>query len=310
MNGENSSLVIAKTELASEVLAAQKRAEVESRIIIAKKFPRDYDIVRTNILKACARPAFAESALYSKPVAGKDIVGLSIRFVESAIQAMTNINVETQAIFDDKDKRIVRVTVIDIESNTSYNLDVTISKTVERKKVSPYDTVLSHRENTKGERVYLVEANEDQLTVKQNALISKAIRTLGLRLFPSDIADECTKRIYETMSKGLKEDPEFEKKKIIDSFTKIGVSPDSIKKYLKRDNLNGLLERELIELRQKYTAIKDGECTISEAFATQEELATEEEILDKVKEIVKASAASGVSTDIKMPVRKVQSDNK
>ena len=77
-----------KRELASDVLAAQGRAQVQARYLMARQNPRDWDLVRQRVLKDCDRPFFADAALYSKPMGNSKVTGLSIRFAEAAQRAL------------------------------------------------------------------------------------------------------------------------------------------------------------------------------------------------------------------------------
>ena len=118
---------------------------VEARYIMAIRRPRDMDVVREKMLKECRRPSFAAVARYQKPI-GRDKSkwpsGPSIRFAEAAVRNMTNITVETMTVYDDREKRIVRVTVTDLEANVPYAQDVTITKTIERRQRKEGDQVL------------------------------------------------------------------------------------------------------------------------------------------------------------------------
>jgi hypothetical protein len=127
----------ALVETASTAVAAQAKAMVEARYIMAMQRPRNWDQVRQDIVRECKRPSFAhnKSAYYRKPI-GQGVEGLGIRFVEVALRCMTNVLVETTMIFEDDAKEVHRVAVTDLESNLTYPLDVRVSKTVERSKPS------------------------------------------------------------------------------------------------------------------------------------------------------------------------------
>jgi hypothetical protein len=246
-------------ETASTSVAVQARAIIEARYIMAMHHPRDIDTVRERLLKECARPGFAEVAKYNKPV-GKGIVGPSIRFTEAAIRCMQNIDVSTMTVYDDREKRIVRVSVCDIESNVPYSQDVTIQKTVERRSKKDGDVVVKERLNSNNQKLYIIEAYDDDILNKQNALISKAIRTLGLRLLPGDILEECMEAVGKTLSKHDSVDPDAAKRKIFDSFSTVGVKVSDIKDWLGHSG-ESLTPKELQDLRGMYSAIKDGETT-------------------------------------------------
>jgi len=254
------SVAKASGETASQVLAAQTKAMVESRFVVAKKCTRDMDVVREKLTKECKRPYACETFIYSKPIGNTKTEGPSIRFAESAIRCMGNIAIENNAIYDDENKKIIRVMAIDIESNTSYYLDAEIEKTVERKNIKKGDVVISKRYNSYNQIVYTIRAREDELITKQNAVISKAIRTIGLRLIPGDIIDECMDIIKNTLKSKDKNDPEAAKRKVFDAFGTIGVGVEDLKFYLGHD-AKLLSFAELQELRGIYQAIKDGDVT-------------------------------------------------
>ena len=106
----NESLVKSESaQLATSMVSAQAEAQIKARYLYAERHPRDLDLVRQKLLKECRRPAFAAVARYLKP-RGKGVEGPSIRFAEAAIRLMGNIAVEQSTIYDDREKRIVRVT--------------------------------------------------------------------------------------------------------------------------------------------------------------------------------------------------------
>ena len=246
-------------ETATAALATQAKAMVEARYVMAMQRPRDLDVVRERLLKECKRPSFAEVARYRKPI-GKGVEGPSIRFAEAALRCMTNITIETLTVFDDAEKRIVRVAVTDLEANVPYSQDVTITKTVERRSVKQGETVIRQRLNSKGEPVFIIEATDDDILNKQGALISKAIRTLGLRLIPGDLLDEAMDAVMETLQKRDAQDPDAAKRRLFDAFSTLGVSAEQLKEFLghKADVLN---PKELADLRGLFSALRDGETT-------------------------------------------------
>lgn len=256
---QQNSPIATQAETATAAFAAQQKALVESRYIIALQRPRDWDLVRSKMIKDAKRPSFAAVARYHKPI-GKGVEGPSIRFVEAALRNMGNLITETNTLFDDAEKRIVRVTVTDFESNVIYSQDVTITKTVERKSLKQGDTPISSRLNSYGQMTYLLPATDDDILNKQNALISKAVRTLGLRVIPGDLVDEAMRVVLDTQSKEDARDPDTAKRNLLDSFASVGVSATHIKEYLGH-NADSISPKELTELRAIYAAIKEGETT-------------------------------------------------
>ena len=257
-------------ETASTAVAAQAKAAIEARYILAMRRPRDFSQVRVQLLRECQRPGFAQSAWYKKPI-GKGVEGFSVRFAEAAARCMTNIMPEVITVYDDREKRIVRVSVTDLEANVTYSKDVTISKTVERSSVKEGQEVFSSRQNSQGRATYLVAASEDDMLQKEGSLVSKAMRNMLLRLVPGDILDECEDVIMETRRRGENaQDPDAARKKIVDAFASLGVMPADLRAYLGQE-IASVSPAQLQQLRDIYTAIKAGELTWKDVIADRDD---------------------------------------
>ncbi|TAL46312.1 MAG: hypothetical protein EPN91_00505 [Salinibacterium sp.] len=264
-------------ETASAAAAAQAQAAVQARYVMAMQRTRDFERVRVGLMKDCRRPSFAAVARFQKPVGrqkndkgqweDKHVEGWSIRFAEAALRHWGNTLIDTSVMYDDATKRIVRATATDLETNTTYLKDVTILKQVERSN-SKYRTVLSERVNTRGDKVYVVEATEDEMFNKESALISKSIRQNGLRLIPGDLLDECLDVVLKTLADADAADPDAAKRKIIDGFAALGVGPEQLEAYLGH-KLDLIVPAELSNLRGIYTAIRDNEATWLEIMDRQ-----------------------------------------
>lgn len=247
-----------------------------------------------SLLRECKRPGFAEVALYHKPI-GKGITGPSIRFVEAALRCMTNILVETSVTLDDEEKRKIKITVTDLESNLSYPKEIVLDKVVERRKADGR-TVISSRTNSSGQTVYLVNATNDEIANKENAEASKAIRVSGLRLLPGDIKDEAIDEIQKTLKSKAKEDPDAARKRLVDAFASVGVHPKHLVAYL-RHGVDQINPDELAHLRCVYSSIKDGETTWSEIVEDVEESKEKETKSSRTKEALKERLVSKKNGD-------------
>ncbi len=296
-------------EIGMSAAAAMSKAMVESRYLMALRNPRSWDEVRQDILSECQRPSFAanKSSFYHKPI-GKGVEGLGIRFVEVAIRCMKNVLVETSMIHEDDNKELYRVSVTDLESNITYPMDVKVTKTVERSKPLNDGSYIAVRKNSYGGDVFTVPANDDDILNKRMALISKAIRTLGLRIIPGDIQDEAEETILRIRKDKAAADPEGERKKIFDAFISVGVKAKDLALYLDHD-LGTCSPKEIVELRGLYGAIKDGEATWQTAMENKmaqtskdgsEPSEAEAEVVDIEPEPEEEMAApENASTDVK-----------
>ena len=254
-----------QAERAAVAQAAQAKAEVEARYVMAIKAPRDIDQVRIELLKDCDRFTFAKASRYKIPNRGE---GWTIRFAEAAVRHMRNIYIPATVIYDDDERRIVRVTATDLEQNVTFPKDITVSKTIERYDSTGRDVVRT-RTTTSGKLIYIVRATDEELTVKENSLVSKAMRSNALRLVPPDILEECLMAVNETLQKNAKTDPEAERKAIADAFASLGVLPMNLKAYLGCE-LNQVSPGDLVELRKLFVALREGNTTWREVMAERE----------------------------------------
>jgi hypothetical protein len=257
--------LVRHAEQQAQAVASMVRAQVESRYKMALARPRDWSDVRVKLLNECKRPAFCESAIYTLPRGGQKIQGPSIRFAEAVLRCMSNVLPETRVLVDDDTKRIVQVSVTDLEANITYTHEIVVSKTVERKAPRDREVVLSERTNSLGQRTFTIAATDDDITMKQNAGVSKALRTLALRLLPGDILDDALAQIDETFRKGG-DDPAADRKRVEDAFASINVLPTQLGDYLGVP-LAQASPAQVRELRQLFAAVRDGQVTFAEALA-------------------------------------------
>lgn len=288
-------VTLRRGEQAVAASAARAKAEVEARFTIALHRPRNILDVRRKILDACKRPGFAQAAFYAKPVGGTTIRGFSIRFAEEIVRALGNITVESPVIWEDDERRTVRITVTDLENNASYSKDVSLSKTVERRNVRAGQNVISQRQNTSGQTVFLIECSEDEMAIKVAAAESKIIRNAGLRLVPSDILDEAEQQVELTLQGKGGTDPKEETKRVVDAFATINVSVPELEKYLGHA-LDTVSKKQITELRAVFTAIKDGEASWRDYVGGSSEQPTQPKKAEAPKGAPSAAPAQPAAT--------------
>src|SRR5687768_16107406 len=117
---------LAPRETATTAQAAYAETNVKARFQLALARPRDIDEVRARVLKDCKRPGFSRTARYRRKVGRDFIEGPSVRFVEAALRAYGNVLPEAIVQYEDHEKRIVKITITDLESNVTYGKDIVI----------------------------------------------------------------------------------------------------------------------------------------------------------------------------------------
>lgn len=252
-------------ETQGEALAARAQAEVYGAMQLALKRPRDLDLVRQELLKACKRPAFAEKARFALPRGKEKIYGWSIRFAEEVIRCLHNLYITQAITFEDEDKRIVSVRVIDLETNNTRNAEVSIAKTVERRFVKDGQTVIAERKNSEGITVFIVQATDDELLMKQNSAVARVVRNLVLAIAPSDLLDEAYEMIGKAMKGEFDKDPAAARKALLDAFLGQNIPADQVKLYLGHD-IGTATPAEMQELRELYQALREGQTNWQEAI--------------------------------------------
>ncbi len=266
---ENQIMINNQNDIQSTTLAAAAQAEIQAGYLMALKSPRNEDDALIKIKKRCKNLTFAESALYKKPVGGTTITGLSIRFTEDLLALWKNIKIIQNIVFEDDEKIIANINVCDLENNTSYSSNISIRKTVERKFLKNGQKAISSRLNSNKQKIYLVEATEDDINNKLNSGISKAIRNNGLRCIPGYIKEECMIEIEKTIKSGIDKDPDAYKRQLLESMSTVNVLPADIENYFKT-KVDKLSKKQIDELRGIYTALKNGEANWTDYYKEED----------------------------------------
>jgi hypothetical protein len=82
---------------------------------------------------------------------------------------------------------------------------------------------------------------------------------------PADIVDECMAMCTATM-RGEVQDMSAQRKKLCDAFAGVGVTPRDIEEYLGH-TLDAMHPDEVLELRETFAAVRDGEAKWAEVLA-------------------------------------------
>lgn len=269
-------VIVAQGETAASSAAATAKAMVEARYIIAQHKPRNWLTVLSMLMESCQRPGFAAKTEYALPRWDArqrktvHITGPTIRFAEEALRCAGNVDIRADVMLDDAEKRIVFVSVLDLQSNTNYGRSVVIPKVIERAKLKDGQTAKGQRVNSEGKIVFIVDATEDELLMKQNAAVSRVIRSDGLRLIPFDIKETALMVAATTRQKENATDPSAVAKRLSFGFFKLGVDADQLEKYLGK-RLNAVNAADLEILNKLHESLSDGEITWQELVTMKAE---------------------------------------
>lgn len=283
-------------ETATAAVQAHATAAVQAKYLMAMRNPRDMHAVEVRLLAECQRPGFAFSARYSRPVGGgQNASGWSIRFAEAAYRALGNVEMSSSTIYDDATTRIVSIGVCCYESNVHIGQEVSVQKTIERSKAEGRE-VVSERTNSKGGKVFIVRATDDEIAVKEAIARSKGWRAV-LRLVPGDVLDNCEAMIAKTIA-SMPADQQVER--MLMEFQRMSINAVDVQAYLGHPMLtkggdgrtrHACSAAEIEELRGVWSAIRDGETTWNRVMADRDAGTREQQqniAAEKIRDLMNA----------------------
>jgi len=235
-----------------QVSHAQSSAqhEIQSAIIIARKFPRSEDKAFGALMKAVGRKTFAMQATYSFPRGGSQVSGPSVNLAREAARVWGNIRYGVDVVADDDDKRTIRGWAWDVETNTRVSSEDTFRKLVQRK----------NKQTKQTEWVTPDERDLRELTNKHGAI---CVRNCLLQLLPPDIIEDAVQAARKSAVAAAGENLDENRKAIIKAFGDMNITVADLEKYLEHE-LRTCNAEEVADLRQVYKSIRDGNTTWSD----------------------------------------------
>jgi hypothetical protein len=244
-------------EIAPERLAEEARIDIQSAIIVARKFPRNEQQAYQKLMHACERTSFAEDAQYSFPRWSSeeqrkvDIIGPSVKLAREAGRLWGNIRWGITIIADGDDTRTIEGWAYDLETNARPAYQDTFTK-MGYVKGGGWEPL-----NERGLR---------ETTSRRGAFL---IRNAILNLIPSDFIDDAMQSVDKTLASEAKKDPDAENKRIISAFDSIGVQVAELESFLGH-GLSSASPAEIKKLRGIYKSIDDGNSTWAEYLGKKE----------------------------------------
>ena len=239
---------------AVDVSAASKElAEMQSRIYLAKSFPRDEIAAQRKILNACQRTQLAAAAVYNYARGGTAIQGASIRLIEEVARHWGNILSGWEEVERRDGVSTVRTFAWDLESNVCKELQFVVPLRRTTKKGS--------YELTDERDIYELIAN----------FSARRLRQCLQSLIPGDIVEAAVEQCNKTLSDKVNLTPE-RLKKMADAFADIGVTKAQIEKRIQR-SFESMQPGQFVGLSNIYNSLKDGMSSVGDWFDEDEEKA-------------------------------------
>jgi len=225
-------------------------AEVQARMAIAKRFPRDTVRAMDAIKNSCARKGLAEKAVYVYARGGQDVSGPSIRLAEAMAQQWGNLDYGILERESTAEGSLVEAYCWDMETNV---------------RVSKVFTV-PHVRHTRNGSKQLTDPRDVYENMANNA--ARRLRACILGVIPGDVTEAAVEWCNATLKASCDVGPEAQKR-MLETFKKIGVTKEQIEAKIQR-RVDAIQPAQMIMLRNIYAAIADGMAAAADYFQVPE----------------------------------------
>lgn len=236
----NAPIVAAPTGAAAQALVQREVTEVQSAMVIAKRFPRDPKVAWDRIITACTRQTLAEHALYKYARGGTDIEGPSIRLAEELARQWGNIVCGVTEI----------VRMAGHSECLAYAWDLETNFRDEKR-----FTVRHWRDTRQGG--YALTDERDIYEVLAN-MGARRKRACVLTVIPGDITEAAVNEIKRTLTTNVKITAE-RLKNMAEAFEKFGVTKEMLEKRAQRRwDIETITPALFVQLNSIFNSLKDG----------------------------------------------------
>jgi len=260
-------------------LDAVERANVDSQVATAKKYPRDIRrSIDNSVVMATMNSETAQSCGYALPRGGKPITGPSVHLAKIIVSNWGNMRTEAKVVQITDKQVISRGTAWDLETNVASAFEV-------RRSII----------NKDGKRF-----SDDMITVTGNAANSIAYRNAVFAVIPKAITDRVYHAAQKFITGDLSDADKLLKKRtsVINNFKNdYGISEDEVIKICGKQTSNQINAEELSLLIGIIQSLKDGDTTVEELMKPIRGI---KEDIDKKKEQMKEDKKSGKNEDSRL----------
>jgi len=223
-------------------------AEAQSEILVAKRFPRQRQQCKNQIMQACQRHSFAEDALWTYPRGGQQISGPSIRLLELIAQEWGNIDYgwrELNRQIGNADEGVIgrsecEVYAWDKQTNTR----------------SKKQFVVEHVRDTKYGKDIL-ESERDVYEKVANYAVRR-MRSCIKTVIPSDVVNDAIDTCERTIAKGPENRSKIEViESMVHKFNNFGVTAQDLANYLGIDDVENAGESDIVKLKGVFNALQE-----------------------------------------------------
>lgn len=251
---------------------AVERANVDSQVATAKRYPRDIRrSIDNSVVMATMNQETAQSCSYALPRGGKPITGPSVHLAKIIVSNWGNMRTEAKVVQITDKQVISRGTCWDLETNVASAFEV-------RRSII----------GKNGQRF-----SDDMITVTGNAANSIAYRNAVFAVIPKAITDRVYQAAQKLITGDLSDADKLLKKRtsVVNNFkNNYGITEEEVVKMCGKQTVNQIGADEISMLMGTIQALKDGDTTVDELMKPIRE--SKEAINHKIAEA--AAKAAGV----------------
>lgn len=238
---------IAAMNVESGTVALLNKSEIDMQVSTAHKYPRSIKKFRNECLQMVTlNESVAESCIYALPRGGKTIEGPSARFAEVIASSWGNCRAGSRVVNDSGDFITSQGVFHDLERNVAITYEV-------QRRIT----------DKNGKRF-----NTDMIAVTGNAASSIALRNAILKGIPKAFWDDMYQAARSTVM-GDFQTLSNRRAEALKAFVALGINADQVFAKLEVSGVEDIGLEHLVVLRGLITAIKDGDITPEQAFATE-----------------------------------------
>lgn len=225
---------------------AVERANVDSQVATAKRYPRDIRrSIDNSVVMATMNQETAQSCSYALPRGGKPITGPSVHLAKIIVSNWGNMRTEAKVVQITDKQVISRGTCWDLETNVASAFEV-------RRSII----------GKNGQRF-----SDDMITVTGNAANSIAYRNAVFAVIPKSITDRVYYAAQKFITGDLSDSDKLLKVRtgILNNFkNNYGITEEEVVKMCGKQTVNQIGADEISMLMGTIQALKDGDTTVDE----------------------------------------------
>lgn len=229
-----------------QVLDPQERANVDSQVATAKRYPRDLKRAMNNAIAIVTTDQnTAQSCGYALPRGSKPITGPSVHLAKIVAQQYGNIRAEAKVVQITHTQVVSRGTAWDLENN--YAVAFEVRRSIVGKTGQRY--------------------NEDMITVTGNAANAIAYRNAVLSVIPKSITDAAYFAAQRMITGDITDEEKLiaRRKKVFDGFKDTyGITEDEVLKLVGKETVNQVKADQLAVLIGIAQSLSDGDTSVTE----------------------------------------------